>query len=547
MQARANFREIGADEQAAHELRVARKARSPGTLSTVRMCIQNLRALALLVSVAAAASAGAEPFWYARASRESVPLPTFYTNSLSEGVEPDPSAGAWRQRMDTLLDGPTHLQWRLCHGGAAEQDRFVAALRRATADGSLTPDVEARFVFTIGGGCGSGTRAERRPLCDWLRRVVRSEPAGPARAFLYGQFLSCAEPGDRALFEEAGAPDFAVIAFHREHGPLGYSERLGVALRRSAEELDRSAVRSAVDALSRVDDPRVANLLLALHAATSDPEMRRVLALGLSYQSDPSAFELYRREWRAQCEERNSAIAAGTGGGALIALGYVVVDTRCDARALERIPPPRPPAPLDETAIAYPSSVATRRAALASFALDERILCFSPDDAQAIGSHAPLMRRLVDLVSPDLDDLVLEEVWPALDQFAFDRGPVLGFAVIDRLGFNLGVRDERELAQVTEDLRSALAEPHFVDAYLDGSRLRFALRPLGRRFDVEAVVAALNQLLELRGSEQRLLLLAPTPGDTSHQVLAGPRARLLEAVHAGAATPATAASDDRAF
>ena len=511
----------------------------------MRACIRNLRAFVFLVSLAAPAPAGAEPFWYARAPRESIPLPARYTKSMSDWVEPYPSTGAWRQRMDTLLDGPTHLQWRLCHGDAAVEDRFVAALHRAATDGSLTPDVEARFVFTVGGGCGSGTRAERRLLCDWLRRAVRSEPAGPTRAFFYGQLLSCAEPSDRALFEEAGAPDFAVAAFYREHGPLGYSERLDVALRRSTEQLDRDGVRSAVDALSRVDDPRVANLLLALHADTSDPEMRRVLALGLGYQSDPSAFELYRRAWRAQCEARRGAL--GTGSGALRMLGYVVVDTRCDASALERIPPPRPQAPVDETAITYPSSAATRRAALAAFALEDRILSVWPDGAQAIGSHAPLMRRLVDLVSPDLDDLVLEEVWPALDHFDFDRGPVPGFAVVDRVGFSLGVRDERDVAQVTEELRSAVGEPHFVDAYLDGSRLRFALRPLGHRFDVEAVVAALNQFLELRGSEQRLLLLAPVRGDPSHQVLAGPRARLLEAIHAGAATPASTASDGPAF
>jgi hypothetical protein len=219
----------------------------------------------------------------------------------------------------------------------------------------------------------------------------------------------------------------------------------------------------------------------------------------------------------------------------LLPLGYLIYDDRCDAAALKRIPAPHPPAPRVAFGSEFPSMVA-RRAALAPFALEEGI-AFSPEDAQAIGSHAPLMRRLVDRVSPDLDDLVLEEVWPALDAFALDRGPVPAFPVVDGLGFKIGVRDERDVAQVTEELRAALAEPHFVDAYLDGSRFRFALRPLGRRFDVETIVGALNQLLELRGSEQRLLLLAPPPGETWLEILAGPRGRLLEAVQAGAATP----------
>jgi len=147
------------------------------------------------------------------------------------------------------------------------------------------------------------------------------------------------------------------------------------------------------------------------------------------------------------------------------------------------------------------------------------------------------MRRLVDRVSPDLDDAVLEEIWPALDEVVLDRGPVPALAKVDGLGFEIGVRDEGDVAQAAQELRTALAEPHFVDAYLDGSRFRFALRPLGRRFDLETVVGALNQLLELRGSEQRLLLLAPPAGEGWLEILAGPRGRLIAAIHAGAATP----------
>jgi hypothetical protein len=160
------------------------------------------------------------------------------------------------------------------------------------------------------------------------------------------------------------------------------------------------------------------------------------------------------------------------------------------------------------------------------------------DGAQVVGSHAPLARQLAELVHPDLDDVVFEEGWPALDRFSFDRGPTPAFAFVDRLGFRVGVRDELELAVLTEELRVAIAEPHFLDAYLDGARFRHALRARGSRYEVEAVVAALNQLLALRGSGQRLLLLAADAGTSVHRVLGGPRSRLLEAIDAGAAPPA---------
>lgn len=508
----------------------------------MRAWIRCVVASAAFVSVGASAS-DRDLFWYTQVPGESVPLPTRYTSPSSEWVEPYPSAGGWRRRLDTVIDGPMHLHWRLCHGDALEQDHFAKAIRLASADGSLEPDVEERLALSLG-GCGS-SRADRRPLCDWMRSLVTSEPAGPVSRFFHGQFLSCAQPEDRALFEASTAPDFVVVSFHREIGPFGYSERLAEALRRSVERSDRYAVRDAVDAFSRVDDPRVANTILALHASSSDAEIRRLLALGLVHQSNASAFELYRREWRAQCEESRAArAAAGADGATLHALGYVIYDDRCDATALKHIPPPHPPAPRVATNSEFPSMVA-RRAALAPFALEEGIT-FSPEEAQAIGSHAPLMRRLVDRVSPDLDDLVLEEVWPALDEVSLDRGPVPAVALVDGLGFRITVRDETDVAQVAEDLRAALAKPHFVDAYLDGSRFRFALRPLGRRFDLETMVGALNQLLELRRSNQRLLLLAPPPGESWFEILIGPENRLLEAVRAGAARPVPIA-DGRGF
>jgi hypothetical protein len=490
--------------------------------------------LLAFASLAYATAAAADPFWYERAVPERVPVPARYTSRLPAWFEPEPSFGTWQRHIDTILDGPTHLQWRLCRGDTAVQERVVDALRRSAA-GSRDEYVETRSQMVVGAGCGSGTREEMRLRCEWLRNTVRSEPAGAVREIFFGHLLACAAAEDLTLFDSASAPDFAVIAFHRDHGPFGWSERLAGALR---GRLARSEpIDDAVEALSRVDDPRVVDLLLGLRDETAEPEVKRVLALGLAGQSDPAAFEIYRREWRIQCEERRDAIQAGSLRRPLPALGYVHVDTRCDADALQRVPSPtreqRQP-----TVLAPPQPDDALRASLARFGLEEKVLSFSPDGAQAVGVHASLMRRLLDLVAPELDDLVLEETWPALDAFAFERGPEPGFTQLDRLGFKLGVRDERDVAGVTEELRAALTEPHWVDAYLDGSRLRFPLRPLGSRYDFETVVGALNQLLELRGSEQRFLLLASDREQPWPRVLAGPRDRLLAAIRAGVVRPA---------
>lgn len=490
---------------------------------------------AWLVAASASIPAAADPFGYAQAARESAPLPARYTSALPAWFEPEPSFGTWRRHIDTILDGPTHLQWRLCRGDAAVQDRVLDAVRRSFA-GPPDDYVETWRQMVLGSGCGAGTREEMRHRCAWLRRVAPSEPDVRVRETLFWQLLICAGPGDLPLFERAETPDGAVLAFHRDHGPFGWSERLAAAVRTRFTASDPRRVEDGVAALSRIDDPRVSGLLLALRDETDDPALRRTIALGLVHQSDPTAFEVFRHEWRLQCEARRDAIATGSmSGGALHALGYVAVDTQCEADALRHAPPP------ESTARKAPTPSSSRpddalRASLARLALDEGLLSFSPDGAELVGAHAPLMRRMIDLVAPDLDDVVLEEVWPALDAFAFERGPVPGFTTVDRLGFKLGVRDERDVAQISGEIVAALAEPHWVDAYVGGSRFRFALRPLGRRFDVETVVGALNQLLELRGSEQRFVLLAPDGWQT--RVFAGPRDRLLEAIRAGVVRPA---------
>lgn len=504
-----------------------------------------LQISAWLIALAAPLPAGAEPFWYAQAARESVPLPVRYTSELPAWFEPEPSFGTWRRRIDTILDGPTHLQWRICRGDEAVQARVVDAVRRSFA-GSQDDYVTTRRSMVIGVGCGMGTRDERQLRCEWLRRVARSEPAGRVRDEFFGQLLSCAGPEDLALFE-ADAPDFAVAAFHRDHGPFGWSERLAGVLRNGVATSQRSAVQAAVETLSRIDDPRVARLILALLDAAEDPELRRILADGLVHQSDPDASEAFQRHLRIQCEtERDAREAPISDGDALRMLGYVVRPTTpCDTIVHQPTPPPGRER-RGASVVQDPDPSHAPRASLARFTRDRGLLPLNAVDPGAVGSQAPFMRRMADLVAPDLDGLVLEEVWPALDGFAFERGSELGFTTIDRLGFTLGVRDERDVAKITDELRAALAAPHWVDAYLDGSRLRFPLRSLGSRYDIETVVGAMNELLELRGSEQRFLLLAPDQLTGWPHVLAGPRSQLLDAVRAGVVRPATTSlSPDR--
>jgi hypothetical protein len=459
-------------------------------------------------------------------------------------LEPDPSHATWRRRLDWIPNGPTHLQQRLCRDGAPERERLLAAMHRAVVGDELL-GANDRFHFVIP-GCDS--EAERASLCDWLRRSVRAEPPGPVRVFLLWKLFSCATLEDAQLFTAPNAPDEAVVAFLRKHRPDAYSTRLEAVVRRRVQAGEWKAARTAALAYGSRDDPRVAATLLELYAAARDPGLRHGLGLALQHQTDPKAFEVYASEWRVACERGRAAAAEHKRTGGSLhrhGLGYVIEPSSCDIDQLRPVPVPAPPQPRTALAgtLGAGPHLERHREALRCYGLEDGLLSVSLDGAGPLGSHAPLLRRMADFVRPELDALVLEEVWPALDDFRFERGPRDAWVFVERGGYHVrvgdldGEADPEEIGVVEEELGAALDEPHFVDAWLDGQRFHFGIRALGRVYDVEALVGAMNTLLRARGSDLRFAVLEPSVPFAVVDLVVGPSTRLLDAVNAGAIAP----------
>lgn len=499
----------------------------------------------LLLLLSSAASAHADVFLYAPAKHLAEEIPARYTGPLPPLLDPDPSHATWRQRLDEIPDGPTHLNQRLCRDGAPERDRLLAAVRRAVDDHEF-PDEKLRFLLNLYLGC----RAEddRASLCDWMRHVIPIETNGMVRRLLYEQFLICATPDDAALFTAAGAPDMTVVSFLKKHPAAGYSNRLEAVVREQARAGKWKNLGYAVEVYGQRDDLRVAATLLELYAAASDPEGRRVLGLALHSQTNPRASEVYSAEWKSDCENRRAIRVKNRSDNQvsnLIGLGYGYGGLpNCDVSRLHQVPY-RPPSRLprltkEARAQDRPISHTERlRNTLAEYGLAERLMQFSAADAKPLGSHAPRMRRMVDLIRPELDALVIEEVWPSLDEFVFERGPLDAWVNVDagyrvKVGERAGEPDPDQIEAIKKDLESALAAPHFVDAWMDGQRFRFHIRGLGPFYDMEALVGAMNTLLRARDSELRFVVLEPFD---FVDIVVGPESTILDAIDSGAITP----------
>jgi hypothetical protein len=498
----------------------------------------------LLLLLSSAASAHADVFLYARAKRSAEEIPARYTGPLPPLLDPDPSHASWQQRLDQIPDGPTHLGQRLCRDGASERDRLLAAMRRAAGDQEF-PDEKLRFLLNLYLRCRA--EADRASLCDWMRHVIPIEANGMARRLLYEQFLLCATPDDAALFTAAGAPDMTVVSFLKKHPAAGYSNRLEAAVRAQARAEEWKKLGYAVAVYGQRDDPRVAATLLELYAAANDPEGRRVLGLALHGQTNPRASEVYSAEWKSDCEHWRAIRAENRRGeqaSRIRRLGYQDESLPdCDVSRRHQ-GPYTPPSRLSRLtkggrARDRPISHFERlRNALAEYGLAERFMGISAYDAGPLGSHAPRMRRMADLVRPELDALVIEEVWPSLDEFVFERGPLEAWVKVDagyrvKVGERAGEPDPDQIEAIKKDLESALAAPHFVDAWMDGQRFRFRIRGLGPFYDVEALVGAMNTLLRARDSELRFVVLEAFDGV---DIVVGPAATIRAAIDAGAIT-----------
>jgi hypothetical protein len=149
------------------------------------------------------------------------------------------------------------------------------------------------------------------------------------------------------------------------------------------------------------------------------------------------------------------------------------------------------------------------------------------------------MYDLVALVSPTLDDLVIAERWPALEEVRMGTGnqavstTIRGIPITFSLDEDeTGSFDHVEYDQRRDAAEHALTKPHEIIVYLEGKPNRLPIRNLGEWYDVEALIGGLNTILSARKSDMRFITLAPHCVPCA-QVLAGPGDGLIEASLAG--------------
>lgn len=168
-----------------------------------------------------------------------------------------------------------------------------------------------------------------------------------------------------------------------------------------------------------------------------------------------------------------------------------------------------------------------------------RLADFNPGCAVRYCEHAPLMYRLIDLTSPVLDDVVLEERWPALETLDLGSGPrkvstsIGGIPVTLRVAeLEDGSFDREEHDRLRWTIESAREQPHALTAYSKGRAYQLHIRNLGEWYDLETLLAGLNTILADRGSDLRYATLDPHCIPCA-KVVAGPRDGLIEAAFEG--------------
>ncbi len=168
-----------------------------------------------------------------------------------------------------------------------------------------------------------------------------------------------------------------------------------------------------------------------------------------------------------------------------------------------------------------------------------RLAFFNPSCAVRYCEHAPLMYQLIDLASPALEDIVLEERWPALETVDLGSGPRAVSTSIGAIPVTLRVteaedgsfdRDEHDRLRAA--IEGARDQPHLLTAYSNGHAYRLHIRNLGEWYDLETLLAGLNTLLADRRSDLRYATLDPHCVPCA-KVVAGPRGGLIEAAFSG--------------
>lgn len=495
-------------------------------MRTITVCRCVVAAVAI-ASIIGCAHREPDPFIYGPEGlgRERATPPKCFTAPLTDCID-DPGE---RNALDRLAspwgaDFEPDLTARICRGDGHARQRWLEGTRRLGTDDPREP-VYLEFL-------GRCSEAE---YCGWTMEVAASEnEAEPTRRILLeGARRWCSEEVELEALERVGS-------------------EIGEPLADKAPWITNSQQERCAEH-QRHEDPW--QDMVGLHAAGCldlaewiERHRREADATAAALESCVVGSEIRYQE--ANCLRE----LAGLDRSRAVALvraddrrGWGISSTITRyARILNRFPedgeleadltrldliPDAPPPPL----------VSGKAPVLAQEILEHwgRSVFFNPRCSTRYCEHAPLMYELIALVSPALDDVILEERWPTLEAVDLGSGPRRVSTTIGAIPVTLHVAegenggfDNDDFNRLRDAIATAREQPHVLFAYSEGHAYRIRLRNLVEWYDLEVLLAGLNTLLADRGSDLRYVTLDPHCVPCA-MVVAGPRNGLIEAAFGG--------------
>ena len=470
---------------------------------------------------------GPDPFIYGSddLGRERSTPPECFTapleDCLTDPTEREPVerlASPWNE------DFEPDLAHRICRGDLQARQRWLEGARR------LGPsDPRGRVYLELLGRCSAPG------FCSWALDVAATDgEAEPVRAILFeGAWRWCGEVADREALVQVGSGLGLSVADRAPWVTDSGQARRDEVKRDKDPWQDMAGLQAAggLDLGGWVEDH------LGAADATAAALERCVRGSEIHYQEANCLRELAGLDRSRAVALVRADDRRGWGISSTITRYARILnrfpgdgDLEAELARLELIPdaPPPPVVPGNAPVLAQEILEHWGRSAF-----------FNPGCSARYCEHAPLMYELIDLVSPALDDVSLEERWPALEAVDLGSGPRRISTTIGAIPVTLHVaegenggfdRDDHD--RLRDAISSAREQPHTLVAYSAGRAYRMRLRNLGDWYDLEVLLAGLNTLLADRGSELRYVTLDPHCVPCA-MVVAGPGGGLIEAAFDG--------------
>ncbi len=470
-----------------------------------------------------------DPFFYTKLPKEEASPPPCFTEPLKTCVEK-----GLEKTGEQLFSSPWRfpfypdLQHRICQGTAGSRERFLAGLGELW--NSEKPQPRKRIYEDFIGYCSSG------PFCGWAREIAMDLLENvETRTFFFNMIRkNC----DINVTEELFAlPDAPV-----EKENMHYLNTRRYSTQKEACKYSEHQFDPWSD-MNNLFKTGCLNIIEWLQQHRDNPEGTRdalercVLKNEIRYREADClhALTVIDRERAVSLVRKDQRRAYGS----FSRLNHI-------ARTLLRFPEagsletelnrhgliPESPVPVKKGALppVLPTDV---------FEAYGQMLHFNPAcDSQRYCKHAPLLYQLSSLASPELDNIIIEEQWPALEHIDFGTGPIKVSTRFQAHSVTFNVRekdgtfDREHHEELINAVKNGLLKSHVINIYLGGYVYRIQIRNLQGWYDLESLIGGLNHILSVLGSSTRFVALQPycTP---CARVLAAPGKGLIRGTFEG--------------